>query len=180
MHWPFGIASGQGHSLKIPMLSYRIRVKPLAKGLLCLGLAFAASAVAIAILAPLLEFYRSPLASKFYSYLALSCHQIPSRCFWILGSNTGLCARCLGVYLGYVSIWIILISSLRLKSLTSTNRPSSYIALLLFPLILDAGLQMVSSYNSGNITRFFTGYFFGIGAGFILFSYVQEGKNESI
>ena len=180
MHWPFGSISSPGHSLKIPTLSSRLLFKSLVKGALYLGLAFAASAVVLAILAPILESYRSPFASNLYSYLALSCHQIPSRCFWILGSNTGLCARCLGVYFGYVFIWIILISSLRLKSLTSTNRPSSYIALLLFPLILDAGLQLISSYESGNIARVFTGFFFGIGVGFILFSYAQEGKNESI
>lgn len=34
------------------------------------------------------------------SALALYCHQIPSRCYWIAGAPLPCCARCVGIYAG--------------------------------------------------------------------------------
>ncbi len=54
--------------------------------------------VSLAIAAPILEFFRVPAAESIYHFLSLICHQIPSRSAFIMGSNTGLCYRCLALY----------------------------------------------------------------------------------
>lgn len=51
-------------------------------------------ATILAIIVPSLEFQRIAFAQHIYWVLRLFCHQIPSRCFWIWGSNMGLCSRC--------------------------------------------------------------------------------------
>ena len=57
-----------------------------------------ATIVACALLAPILEYLRAPAAPATYRALSVICHQIPSRSLMILGSNAGVCFRCLALY----------------------------------------------------------------------------------
>jgi uncharacterized membrane protein len=53
--------------------------------------------------APLLQ-SRAPRWSAFiYSLFAPLCHQKPERCFHLAGLPLAVCARCLGVYLGFAA-----------------------------------------------------------------------------
>jgi len=53
--------------------------------------------------APVLE-PRFPRWSGFiYGIFAPFCHQIPERCFRLAGHPLAVCARCLGVYLGFAA-----------------------------------------------------------------------------
>lgn len=39
---------------------------------------------------------------------AHSCHQIPERSFWTGGQPMAVCSRCLGIYAGFASGWLLL------------------------------------------------------------------------
>lgn len=54
----------------------------------------------LALFAPLLEELRQYDYSYYvYQFLGNYCHQLPTKCFFLEGRPTGLCARCLGIYL---------------------------------------------------------------------------------
>lgn len=54
------------------------------------------------LLAPYLKSIGSPWASWLYGVFAPTCHQIEARCFLIFGHPMAVCARCLGIYLGFL------------------------------------------------------------------------------
>lgn len=44
-----------------------------------------------------------PLKARLFRYpLSRICHQHPDRCFYVFGQPLALCARCLGIYSGFV------------------------------------------------------------------------------
>ncbi len=50
------------------------------------------------------------LADQYYGLFAASCQQQASRSFWLEGYPLALCARCLGNYIGFISLgllWLI-------------------------------------------------------------------------
>ncbi|MGQ9723110.1 MAG: DUF2085 domain-containing protein [Candidatus Jordarchaeum sp.] len=118
------------------------------------------SLVFISLLCPLLEFQRNPLSSILYGFLRNFCHQIPSRCLWIFGSNMGLCSRCFSTYLSFLVISIYLL----FKNINSMNpKKVLLISLLLaFPLVIDIGSQFVTNYHSNTWLRLITGALAGI------------------
>ena len=57
--------------------------------------------IALIALAPYLKSTGSPWSSLVYAVFAPTCHQIDSRCLHIFGFPMAVCARCLGIYLGF-------------------------------------------------------------------------------
>jgi len=57
--------------------------------------------IALLVLAPYLRSIQSPWGSLVYAAFAPTCHQIDSRCLHIFGHPMAVCARCLGIYLGF-------------------------------------------------------------------------------
>lgn len=53
------------------------------------------------VLAPLVADGGIRGAAVLYTIFSPHCHQIPERCFHIAGHPLAVCARCLGVYLGF-------------------------------------------------------------------------------
>ena len=99
----------------------------------------------------------------FYSVLRNICHQLPSRCFWIFGSNMGLCSRCFGIFLGLFLIGIYLGT----KGIRKNYWKISII--LILPILIDGITQLKGIRYSNNLLRFITGFFCGAGSGLILF-----------
>ena len=100
-----------------------------------------------------------------YKYLPMifGCHCIPERCLSFKGKRFPICARCTGEGIGI----LVSIATIGL------GHPAWYVLLLLLvPMLLDAIIQRVTSYESNNIKRLITGTLFGY-AGFtlILLSY---------
>ena len=75
-----------------------------------------------------------------------------SRSFHYKGQRFPLCARCTGELLGII---------LSLLTFSLGHPPLPAIILMLFPMILDGGIQLLTSYESGNIRRLLTGGLFG-------------------
>ena len=83
------------------------------------------------------------------------CHQKPESSFFIRGYQFPLCARCTGVLLGYIFSFLLLFFGCSI--------PYLICVLLLIPLILDGGIQLLYNLMSNNIRRLVTGVFFGTG-----------------
>lgn len=133
------------------------------------------SLVFISLLCPILEYERSPSASICYSFLKNSCHQIPSRCLWILGSNMGLCSRCFSIYLSFlvISNFLFVTKKLNFMGLKKTALIS---LLLAFPLVIDGGTQLITDHLSNNWLRSITGMLAGSGFALLSTNFSKGGK----
>lgn len=84
--------------------------------------------------------------------IVFGCHCIDSRSFHYKGQRFPVCARCTGELLGIV---------LALLTFAVWHPPLAALLVMMLPLILDGGIQMLTSYESGNIRRLLTGGLFG-------------------
>ena len=83
------------------------------------------------------------------------CHQLPERSFFIGKYQMPICARCLGIIIGYIISIILLIFNINLNI---------YISLLfVFITLLDWSLQFFNILISNNFRRLITGILGGIG-----------------
>jgi len=85
------------------------------------------------------------------------CHQMEERSYLINGNQIPICVRDLGLLLGFtvaslLSIWI----DRRINWL--------WIAVLVTPIIIDGGVQLLTDYQSQNSIRLVTGFLGGAGA----------------
>lgn len=83
------------------------------------------------------------------------CHQLPERSFFIGGYQFPLCARCTGITIGYLFALLLCILQIIFPLWLSF--------LMIIPLIVDGGVQLLFCIMSNNIRRFVTGVLFGVG-----------------
>ena len=97
------------------------------------------------------------LISWSYKYLPMifGCHCIPERCFSYRGRRFPICARCTGEGIGLLAA---------LLTIGFWHPRVSILFLLLLPCLIDAIVQRLTSYESNNIRRVITGFFFGYAA----------------
>jgi len=118
-----------------------------------------------AFIAPYLESLRLPISQSFYGILKPLCHQWPTRCLWIFGSNTALCSRCLGIF------FALLMTGLYF-GIKGADRIYWKTAILLnLPALIDGYTQLKGWRVSNNFLRLGTGLMAGAGAGLFLFSF---------
>lgn len=130
-------------------------------------------ATILAIIAPYLEFQRIAFAQHIYWVLRLFCHQIPSRCFWIWGSNMGICSRCFSLDTSF-SLCIIIMLYFKFYKILKTKFMLYLGIITSLPLLVDGSLATLTNYTSNNFLRLVTGTLFGFGTGMILFK--KKGK----
>jgi uncharacterized membrane protein len=92
---------------------------------------------------------------KFGDIQLVTCHRIPSRSFFYKGRQFPLCARCTGIYLGYLSLPFFTVDLIQINLLFSI--------LLILPTIIDGLTQAYCSRESNNVLRFVTGFISGVG-----------------
>lgn len=83
------------------------------------------------------------------------CHQRPDRSFFIKGKQLPLCARCMGILIGYILGIVI--------AVITGCKHHFYFLLCLLPMIIDGGIQHLFGIISNNLRRLFTGILGGIG-----------------
>ena len=88
------------------------------------------------------------------------CHQLPERSFFINGYQLPFCARCTGIFCGFILAIIFLLLGL--------NIPLGICLLMPMPLIIDGTVQLFFSKLSNNIRRFITGVLFGVAVIYLL------------
>ena len=86
--------------------------------------------------------------------IVFGCHCRSDRSFHHNGHQFPLCARCTGELIGII-VGVVLFYFWK---------PTIIISLaMMVPLILDGFIQRLTSYESTNFRRLFTGFLFGIG-----------------
>jgi len=118
-------------------------------------------------LAPYLFDINSLVSSFIYSIYALECHQMSSRSFFVFGHQMSVCARCFGIYTG----WLIgLIIYPFVKKIDNFKTPNKwYLILALTPMGIDGTTQLIGLRESFNELRLITGLIAGfIGVFYIL------------
>ncbi len=118
--------------------------------------------VVLAILAPVLEASRSGMSAPVYGFLSYFCHQRPSRSWFLLGSNLGLCVRDFCLYATLAVLGTPLAYSSKGRSWITGLRPF-WGVLLITPLLFDGSGQLAGLWTSTNILRAATGVLAGIG-----------------
>lgn len=83
------------------------------------------------------------------------CHRLPHRSFFWKGKQFPVCARCTGIHVGYISMFLFVFNLIAINFWFSL--------LLMVPTYLDGFVQALSDYESKNWRRFITGIFSGIG-----------------
>ncbi len=87
----------------------------------------------------------------------LICHRLPERSLKFKGYYFPVCARCTGIYIGYILSFIIFLICPDIK-LTLL-----YGELLIIPMFMDGYTQLLGLRESNNKLRLITGLFGGMG-----------------
>jgi len=91
----------------------------------------------------------------------VNCHQIKDRSFFLNGNEMPFCSRDVGIFFGLaVGMLIVLAFGPKFYWL-------AFIAMTI-PILVDGGLQLVSSYESNNLVRFLTGAVGGAAVSYLL------------
>jgi uncharacterized membrane protein len=120
-------------------------------------------------LAPLLGSLEVRWAGLVYAVYSPVCHQLPSRSLWAWGFQLGVCARCLGIYLGFgagVALYPV-IRGFRRVRLPDTK---AFLALSA-PIVIDTAGNFLGIWRSAGLARLI----FGLLWGFILPYYLITG-----
>ncbi len=107
-------------------------------------------------------------ADFLYNFLSQTCHQQPTRSFWLLGYPFAACARCTGIYL-LTSIFLIF-NKINLKPLV--------VFILLAIGLIEILLEKTCLIEGTNFIRFLSGSFLGISIGFCIVQLSKAGKGE--
>jgi uncharacterized membrane protein len=103
----------------------------------------------------------NPFAAAIYYLGDSQCHQLASRSYYLNGNQMPFCARDLGIFMGLVAGVAI--------ALVLHVRPKLYMVVLGFvPMVLDGGLQLLTSYESSNPLRLATGLLAGMSTALLL------------
>ncbi len=110
-------------------------------------------------LAPFL-FNSNPTLSGFiYSIYAFECHQLPYRSFFVFGHQMSVCARCFGIYTGWLVGLIIYPFVWKVTNYKTPNK--WYLIIALLPMAIDGTTQLIGLRESFNELRLFTGLLAG-------------------
>jgi uncharacterized membrane protein len=90
-----------------------------------------------------------------YKIEFVACHRMPERSFFYKGKQFPICARCTGIYIGYIAIFIF--------AIFLTYIPLLWSLALMFPSIIDGLTQAFCNRESNNGLRLITGIMFGVG-----------------
>lgn len=110
--------------------------------------------------APLLASQRHELpAAIFFLSFSTVCHQIPERCFTLLGYPWAVCHRCAGIYFGLWAgafLYPAIPEPIRYRFMSR-----SWLLSAIMFLALDAGLPLLGMWTNTPLTRFASGVVFG-------------------
>ncbi len=111
-------------------------------------------------LAPYLKSESASFNVICYAFFSPICHQMPSRSFFLLGHPLAVCARCLGIYFGFLAGTALYPL---LKGFSSLSLPKhSTFLLLSFPIVFDTIGNFFHFWATSNEVRFIIGFLWGI------------------
>ncbi len=110
-------------------------------------------------LAPYLKSQSSGFQAFCYGIFSPICHQNPSRSFLFLGYPLGVCARCLGIYFGFLGGTGLYPFLKRLSNLTLPR--ARIFVLMSLPIVIDTAGNFFHIWMTPNWPRFATGFIWG-------------------
>lgn len=111
-------------------------------------------------LAPYLKSQSLGLQAFCYGIFSPICHQNPSRSFLLFGYPLGVCARCLGIYIGFLGGTGLYPFFNKFSNLTL---PKTRIFILMsLPVVIDTAGNFFRIWMTSNWPRFATGFIWGI------------------
>lgn len=111
------------------------------------------------ILAPWLRSRSSPLTPFLYACFTPVCHQIPERSFELFGFPMAVCARCFGIYAGFLAGMVLY--AIR-RSFSTVRLPNTALFLTLSaPIVCDTAANVFGLWHTSNTLRFFLGLAWG-------------------
>lgn len=111
------------------------------------------------VLAPYLRSRGIPPARFIYFCFSPVCHQIPGRSFSVFGYPMAVCARCLGIYFGFLA-GMGLYPLLRGFSKVRLPKAKIFLAVSL-PIVADTAGNLLGLWATTNILRLATGILWG-------------------
>lgn len=110
-----------------------------------------------------------------YSFFGKVCHQYDSRSLHLNEHKFAVCARCSGIYFGFMAgllIFASLFKSIKIKN------PALYLFFISIPMIIDILLNYFGIYTSNLFTRTGSGLIFGILSTLIIYPTYQQAFYE--
>ncbi len=110
-----------------------------------------------------------------YTFFEKACHQYDSRSLHINDHKLTVCARCSGIYFGFL---IGLLGFSLIFKKIKIKYPVLFLFVISIPMILDISLNYLSILSSNIITRLVSGLIFGILSTLIIYPSYQQAFNE--
>jgi uncharacterized membrane protein len=110
-------------------------------------------------LAPYLKSRASPWAGLVYSLYSPVCHQVADRSLLCFGQPLAVCARCTGIYLGFL-LGLVLYPVLRGWRRQTLPAARSFL-IVSAPILLDTAANFLRFWNTGAAVRLATGVLWG-------------------
>ena len=127
-----------------------------------------------AFLGPILAYFGNNAAESWllHSYHGL-CDQIPSHSYYLFGHQICLCERCLAIY---TTLFIGGLALAIIPRLRQRLHPLDWRLwlLLMLPMALDGGTQLLGWRESDVLLRTITGFLFGLGLVWFALPHVEE------
>ena len=125
----------------------------------------AAAGTAALVLAPAAENLAGGIG--FFSVLARLvfhrvCHQDPARSLVVAGALLPVCARCTGIYLGFLAGWSLRL--FRRGPARDLRLPTTILLIGIAPLVIDGFANWAGLINTPPAARLLTGLLFGVAA----------------
>jgi uncharacterized membrane protein len=111
------------------------------------------------VLAPYLRSRGVPLGRFIYFCFSPVCHQIPGRSFSVFGYPMAVCARCLGIYFGFLA-GMGVYPLLRGFSKIQLPKMKIFLAVSL-PIVADTAGNLLGLWATANVFRLATGILWG-------------------
>jgi len=138
-----------------------------------LVLAIAMLAVLLIVGAPLaVANGHNALAFVMYATFRKLCHQLPERSFFIAGHQFAVCARCTGLYLGFMLAVLFYPLVRQLRATEAPRRQWLFIAAV--PMALDVGLNALGVWENTHSSRFLTGLILSVVSVFYIMPGIAE------
>jgi uncharacterized membrane protein len=109
----------------------------------------------------------NPFAATVYFLGDIFCAEISSHSFFLNGNQLPYCARCMAIIVGLLTGMLIALYFCPRFNLT-------FLGLGILPMVIDGGLEIVSSYQSTNLIRVITGLLAGLAVSLYLAHFAEE------
>jgi uncharacterized membrane protein len=125
-------------------------------------------------LAPYLQSRGIAFFRFIYGCFSTVCHQKPTRSFFIFGHPVAVCARCLGIYLGFLGGLVVYPLNRGFSRLRLPDK--RFFFAVSAPIVLDTAANVLGFWNTSNAIRFALGFSWGL----ILPFYFLTGIGELV